>query len=300
MPPARLSGVLAPVVSTFDADDGELSRRPFQSNLHAYIDAGLHGVVVGGSTGEAPLLDDEELATLVEWARQVVPQDCWLIAGTGGEPTHRVIVRNAEVMERGADAVLVLPPHYYTNAMTTEAIAAHYERVADESPLPILLYNMPKYTHLTLDPAMVRALAEHENIIGMKDSSGDPSLLARYLEAQSPAFRVLTGNGRTFCAAMEAGASGGILAIACFAPELTLDVHDQACAGDVAGARGAQERLAPLATDVVGQLEVAGVKAAMDQVGLYGGAVRPPLLPLTAAGRERIGTLLRRAELAPA
>ena len=293
----RLGGILAPVATTFRADEG-LDLDAFGANLRAHLAAGLDGVVVAGSTGEAPLVDDEERVRLVAMARATVPDDRWLVAGTGAESTRQTVRRCRQAAEQGADAVLVVAPHYFTAAMTSDALRAHYRRVADESPVPVLLYNMPKYMHFSLDPALVAELAEHPNVAGMKDSSGDAALLGRYLEAQSDAFTVLTGSGAAVSGALAAGARGGILAVALFAPGLTREVVRRWEAGDAEGSAEAQTRLLPLAREIVGALGVPGVKAAMDHVGLRGGPVRRPLAALPPEGAARVAALLAEAEVA--
>ncbi len=286
---SRLRGVLGPVATTFDAA-GEIDREAFEQNLRAHLAAGLSGAVVCGSTGEAALLDESERLALVELARRVVPADRTLIVGTGAESTRLCIRRCEQAAERGADAVLVVSPHYYGAAMTVEALEAHFRRVADASPIPVLLYNIPKYAHLVLEPDLVARLAPHGNIAGMKDSAGDMVRFDGYLASQSDAFRVLTGHGGTFRTAIARGASGGILAVALFAPAHSIAAHEGGEAGELA-----QAQLVPLAATIVAALGVAGVKAAMDAVGLRGGDVRSPLLPVDASARALVATLLRDA-----
>jgi len=282
-----LQGVLGPVVTTFEAKSGELDRTAFAANIRAHLDAGMHGVVVCGSTGEAAFLDERERIALVEAARDAVPNDKRLIAGTGAESTRMAVRYTRLAAERGADAVLVVAPHYYG---AKAALRDHYTAIADESPVPVVLYNIPKYMHFSLAPQLVAELAQHENIIGIKDSSGDLELLAGYLKAQSERFTVLTGNGSTFKRALELGARGGILAVALFAASLSLEIYDSM-------SEQAQERLAPLASRIVGEMGVAGVKAALDRVGLVGGPVRAPLAALSAAELAQVTELLRVAEL---
>ena len=295
-----LGGVIGPVVTTFDDASGELAAVPFRANIRAHLDAGLAGIVVAGSTGEAALLEEHERHRLVEWSRSLVPDDRWLIAGIGAESTRLTIRRAKDAAERGADAALVVAPHYYGAQMTPEALAAHFRRVADESSLPIILYNIPKYTHFALAAGLVHELASHENVIGVKDSSGDLAQLGGYLNAQSERFTVLTGSAGTLYAALEMGARGGILAVGLFAAPLSVSLCRSFASGDLAAAGRAQERLAPLARVVVGELGVPGVKTAMDLVGLTGGPVRAPLLPLRAGARERVTEQLRAAGLARA
>jgi 4-hydroxy-2-oxoglutarate aldolase len=295
-----LGGVIAPVVTTFDDATGELAAVPFRSNIRAHLDAGLAGIVVSGSTGEAALLEEHERHRLLEWSRALVPDDRWLIAGIGAESTRLTIRRAKDAAERGADAALAVAPHYYGAQMTPEALATHFRRAADESPLPIILYNIPKYTHFSLAPGLVQELASHENVIGVKDSSGDLAQLGAYLNAQSDRFTVLTGSGGTLYAALEMGARGGILAVGLFAAPLSVSLCRAFASGDLAAAGRAQERLTPLARVIVGELGVPGVKAAMDSVGLTGGPLRAPLLPLRTAAMERVAEQLRAAGLARA
>jgi 4-hydroxy-2-oxoglutarate aldolase len=294
-----LKGIFAPVITTFK-EDGELDRPAFEHNVRAHMAAGLRGVVVTGSTGEAPLLDERERESVMEWARQQVPGDRMLIAGIGSEST-RTTTRLAErARERGVDAVLVVAPHYFASAMTDDALRAHYLRVADRSPVPVMLYNIPKYMHFKLSQSLVQELAQHENVIGIKDSSGDKDLLETYLTAQSDAFSVLTGSGQLWKTALQMGATGGILAVSLFAPGLSIAVSEAVARKDTATADALQNRLTPLAKEIVGDMGVAGVKAAMAAVGLRGGAPRSPLLPLGAIQLDRVRQLLRDAELSVA
>jgi 4-hydroxy-2-oxoglutarate aldolase len=289
----NLRGVIAPVVTTFGDRDEAVNLDAFATNLRAYAAAGLSGVVVCGSTGEAALLDEEERRSLIESCRRELPSDMVLIVGTGAESTRQCVQRCRVANDHGAHAVLVVAPHYYSSAMTPAALEAHYLRVADESPLPVLLYNIPKYMHFALEPDLVARLSKHENIVGMKDSAGDLTKLAGYLQSQRGDFTVLTGHGGTFNEALELGVKGGILAISLFAQELTLEIYDRHVAGDRDASRDAQRAAKPLALEIVGRMGVAGVKAAMDRVGLSGGRVRMPLVPLSPEDEARVDVLLR-------
>lgn len=288
----RLEGVLGPVVTTFRRRTEELDLEAFARNVKAHFAAGLSGVVACGSTGEAALLTEEERLQLLEVARREVSGGRLLLMGTGAESTRLTLRRCREAQTVGADAVLVVAPHYYANAMTAPALRAHFRGVADDSPLPVVLYNIPKYVHFSLPPELVGELAQHPNVIGIKDSSGDLALLGQYLEAQSASFTVLTGNGGTFHPALAAGARGGILAVALFAAEMSVAIWDAHRNGQRETGESLQARLKPAAVEVVGQLGVPGVKAAMDVVGLSGGPVRGPLLDLDAAGRARVSALV--------
>ena len=298
-PPA---GVFAPVVTTFyeAAEGGDVDLAAFAANIRAHLAAGMHGIVVTGSTGEAALLDFDERAALVDTAREMVPSDKRLLVGTGAESTRACIKLTRDAASRGADGVLVVAPHYYGAAMTEAALSDHYHAVADASPVPVMLYSIPKYMHFALSPALVSDLARHENVIGIKDSSGNRELFAEYMKAQSAKFSVLTGNAPMFHHALSIGSRGGILAVALFAAALTMDVYDATQRGDSEGAAAAQARVTPLGARIVGEMGVAGVKAAMDRVGLVGGPVRSPLLPLDANQRAALDELLSVAELVAA
>jgi 4-hydroxy-2-oxoglutarate aldolase len=285
---------MVPAVSCFTAS-GDLDRAAFQFNLQAHLGHGVDGVLVAGSSGESALLDCEDRRQLLSWARESLPADRWLLAGVGSESTRLTISRTHDAKAAGASAVLVISPHYFLKRMTEAALLAHFRAVADASPLPVLLYNMPAYAHLVLSPAFVHEMAQHENVIGMKDSAGNIPVLTEYLEAQGPTFRVLTGSGATVVPALAAGASGAILAIALYAGPLVRQMIDAFRAGDVDGATALQARLAPLATDIAGAMGPAGMKAALDLVGLRGGAPRSPLL---AASADEVATVRARLESA--
>jgi 4-hydroxy-2-oxoglutarate aldolase len=288
----QLNGVFGPVVTTFRRDTGDLDCAAFSENIRAHIGAGMLGVLVCGSTGEAALLTEGERFEALEAARRAVPPEKVLLMGTGAESTRQTVRRCHEAQTIGADAVLVVAPHYYANAMTEGALRAHYSRVADESPVPVMLYNIPKYMHFKIPPDLVAELARHQNIIGIKDSSGDLDLLNAYLRAQSDSFTVLTGNGGQLHPALMAGARGGILAVALFAAERCVAIFNTHRKGDHAAAERMQNEMKPVATTIVGELGVPGVKAAMDLAGLSGGPVRSPLVDLDAAGQSRVASLM--------
>jgi 4-hydroxy-2-oxoglutarate aldolase len=290
-----VGGIIAPVVTPFDPSGESLDIEGFRSNLRAHLEAGLSGIVVAGSTGEAPLLSESERAHLFEQARAVVPRDRWLIAGIGAESTQLTIARARTAGEAGVDAVLVVAPHYYPQSGTAEALLAHYSRIADKSPVPVLLYNIPQYMHYNLPAAVVERLAQHDNIVGMKDSGGDLTVLGGFLRAQSPQFSVLTGSASTLQSALAAGARGGILGVAVFAPALTLALVEAVRSGRTSDAAALQAQLIPLGHEIVAAFGPAGVKAACDAAGLRGGPPRSPLQPLDAEAVARIARLVQAA-----
>jgi 4-hydroxy-2-oxoglutarate aldolase len=288
----QLSGVFAPITTPFDAQ-GELATDAHADNLARLSAAGLDGFLVAGSTGEAPLLSPEEQQRLVAASRAALPRGKWLLVGTGAESTRQSIALGRAAGREGADAVVVRPPAYYGAVTPPAALAAHFRAIADASPIPVLVYNMPKFTHVSLPPALLADLATHPNIVGVKDSSGDPANVAAY-RAAVPHWTVLAGSAALLLRVLELHCQGGVVGVACFAPQACVGLVAAFRAGDRARAAALQEIVGPLDREVVARLGPAGVKAAMDAAGLYGGPVRPPLQALDAADRERIARLLPR------
>jgi len=287
----QLAGVIAPITTPFDSATGEVAPVHLRQNVSRLVAAGLAGVVVAGSTGESALLDAEEQRRLVGWVREVLPDRAWLIAGTGAEATRQAVLLTRAAAAEGADAVLVRPPGYFSAAVSPASLADYYRAVADASPIPVLVYNIPKYTHLPIAAGLLQQLAVHANVVGVKDSSGDAKNLAAYRDA-APAWSVFVGSAALLYAALELGCDGGILAAACFAAATCVELHAAFRAGDRERAGRLQERLVPLDKEIVGKLGPGGVKAAMDAVGLYGGPVRAPLAPVVPADRERVARLV--------
>jgi dihydrodipicolinate synthase/N-acetylneuraminate lyase len=289
--PHRVAGILAPVTTPFEPPTGEIALDRAAANARRLLEDGLDGLVAAGSTGEAPLLDPEEQRRLIAALRAVVPRDRWLLAGTGAESTRASIALSRAAASEGADAVLVRPPGYYSTGHSANSLVAHYRAIADASPVPVLVYNIPKYTHSAIAADLLGRLAGHANIVGVKDSGGDPKNLVAYRQ-MVPSWSVLVGSGSLLLTAYESGCEGGIVGVSCFAARLAVDLQAAFRSGDRPRAASLQTRLATLDKEIVGRLGPAGIKAAMDAAGLYGGPVRDPLAPLAAADRERVGQLL--------
>ena len=284
-----LQGVIPPVPTPFtqtgDLDTGALER------LLTKLEPQVDGFLILGSNGEAAFLTEAERLKVFEAARAVVPATKPLLFGTGGEATRLVAARNDEAHAVGADAVLVLPPHYYAPAMTDAALRTHYETIADHSPLPVMLYNFPGVTTLALSPGLIAELAQHGTIVGMKDSSGNVAALTETMRLLPGDFQVLTGNAPTFLAALALGAKGGILAVANVAAKAYRRLFDAFNEGDLETARALQLRLNPMAQAVTTRFGIPGLKAAMRLQGLDAGSPRAPLLELVDTGE--LESLLR-------
>jgi len=292
----RLRGIFPPLVTPFTSD-GALDLLAFESNLAAYADTGLAGVLVLGSNGEANVLEEPEKLELIRAARRLAGGKP-LLAGAGLESTRATIALARKAADAGADAVLVLPPFYFRTRMTDDALRRHFEAVAEASPVPVLLYSVPAVTGSSLSLALVTALARHVNVAGIKESSGDVALLARLAATAPGSFATICGSGPVMYPALCVGARAGILAVACCCPRQAVALFEAQQSGDHARARRIQEALSPLAAAVTTGHGVPGLKAAMELAGLRGGGLRSPLLPVPDAVREELLALLRRAEAA--
>jgi len=292
----HIRGVYPPIATPFD-DQGYLHVAALTANIRKWEDTGLDGYVVAGSNGESVLLEPEEIMQAVRTVRQAASSGKLVIVGTGCQSTSATIRLTQAAANAGADAALVMPPYFYTSQMTETALLHHYEAVADASPTPILIYNMPQYAHLNIAPEIVARLAHHEKIVGLKDSAGNIGQIVDLMRLCPPDFDVLIGNAPAFLAGLQAGAVGGILALANVAPRECVSIWELASQGRFAEARELHSRLMPVGRAVTTGYGVPGLKAAMDQLGYYGGAPRPPLLPVTEAAREALRKILVEAGL---
>lgn len=289
---AVLGGVLAATVTPFDLN-GTLDRDAARRNARALLDAGLHGVLLAGSTGEAALLEQTERDALLQAVRDEIPASRFLLMGVGAESTRQTIARAKHAAAIGADAVLVVGPHYFTSLMTPAAQKAHYLAVADASPAPVVLYSVPGFMHYHLDPDVVCELSSHQNIIGIKDSGGNAEWREGYLRARGPEFAVMTGHGPSMADALSAGCAGAILSVAGIVPKLALAVSHGVGLGHPEDAADALAGIRRIAAEVGQVYGVPGLKAAVDAVGLVGGLPRAPLLPLSDEARVVVTTVVQ-------
>jgi 4-hydroxy-2-oxoglutarate aldolase len=296
----ELQGIFAPATTPFDPVTGDVDLISMRANLRRWLEAPLAGVVLFGSTGEGVLLDEEEKVRLLAGTRELVDGGRLLLAGTGAESTRATIRLSKAAAAEGADAVLVQPPAFYRPLLTPAALRDHFLAVAEASPVPVILYQVPpRFSGVELEPGLVAELAKHPNVAGIKDSHGDLRTLGALVDACRGGCDVLAGSGAILYAALEMGAVGGILAVSLLVPEACAELHAAFAQGDMGRAGRLQERIAPLHRDVVGNLGIPGVKAALDAVGLHGGVPRPPLLPLRNRDGGKLADALARAGLLP-
>lgn len=293
-----LNGIFLPVTTPFQPQTFAPDAEAFTTNLRKWAEHPIAGVVVGGSTGEAPLLELEELARLVDLGRSALPESILLVAGTGRESTRGTVSACQMVAERGAEAVLVRPPSYFRAQMTPEALREHFLEVADRSPVPVILYHVPKFVPVEIVPELAGELVRHDNIAGIKDSSADIHNLGALCESVGERGTVVVGAGTLLYPGLEIGARGGIIAVGLLATGASCELYRTFVAGRSAEAGRLQERIGPLHKKVVAGTGVPGVKHGLDLLGLAGGPPRPPLLPPTDREREEVAKALERAGLA--
>ncbi len=292
------SGTFLPVTTPFDPVTGDVDVIAFRANLRHWFENPIRGILVAGSTGESVFLDEQERVTLLEAARDVVPEDALIIAGTGAESTRHTIRMTQQAADAGAEAVLVSPPAFFKGAMSLEILARHYRAVADASPVPVLIYQVPlRLSTLELPTRLIAELSKHPNIVGIKDSRGQLGLVAELVEACGGGFQVLVGSGALLYGALEIGAVGGIVAVGLMAPAEAAEISVAFGEGRSADAGRRQEQIAPVHNQIVGGMGAPGIKVALDMLGLRGGDPRPPLAPLPEARAEEVRKILDDARL---
>ena len=293
-----LSGTFLPVTTPFDPVTGDVDVIAFRANLRRWFESPIRGIVVAGSTGESVFLDEDERITLLEAARDVVPEHALIIAGTGAESTRHTIRLTQQAADAGAEAVLVSPPAYFRGAMSPQILARHYKAVADASPVPVIIYQVPLHlSTLEFPTRLIAELSRHPNIVGMKDSRGQLASLSELVEACVGDFQVLVGSGALLYGALEIGAVGGIVAVGLMAPVQAAEISVAFQEGRSADAGRRQEQIAPVHKQIVGGMGAPGIKAALDLLGLAGGGPRPPLAPLPEARVEEVRGVLDAASL---
>jgi 4-hydroxy-2-oxoglutarate aldolase len=289
------SGILPALVTPF-AGDGSVSAADLKHNIQQYNRTEVAGYVVNGSTGESVLLSKSEMDAVLVAVRETASRGKKLIAGTGAESTAETVERTKRAAELGYDAALVKTPYYYKPAYKPEVYFQHYQRVADASPIPVLLYSVPQFTGVALEPPEVAKLAEHPNIIGIKESSGNVLRVAEIIAAVSPHFQVLVGSAASVYPSITVGARGAILALASALPEKCVALYELIRQGQQEKARELHTVILRASKLVVSECGIAGVKYVMDQRGYRGGLPRLPLLPLQDEQKKRLNAFLESLE----
>ena len=290
-----VSGIF-PALTTPFKEDGSISIEHFKSNLVRYNQTAVAGYVVLGSTGESVLLTAAESESLLAAVMESVVPGKLAIAGTGAESTAETIARTKRAASLGYKVALVKTPYYYKPAYKPETYLRHYRSVADASPIPILLYSVPVFTGVSLETPEIVALADHPNIIGMKDSSGVIQRIVEVVGQAPKQFQMLTGAAGVLYPAFVSGAKGAILALASPLPEKCVELFNLWKRGQHAEAQALQPLLAAATKTIVSEASIAGVKYAMDLCGFHGGLPRLPILPVAEEKKRQIAQVLSTLE----
>ena len=293
----NVSGIFPALTTPFDVD-GNVSISGMKHNIHLYNQTGLAGYVVLGSTGESVLLSLEEADQIWTAVKETAAPDKILIAGTGAESTAETISRTKRAAALGYQVALVKTPYYYKPWYRPENFIRHYRAVADASPIPVMLYSVPIFTNITLESPEVLALAQHPNIIGIKDSSGSIQRIGEVVAAAPSHFQVLTGGAGVVYSCLVTGGRGAILALADLLPEKCVELYQLFRQGRHEEARQVQLQLVEASKAVVSEGGIPGLKYAMDLRGYQGSYPRPPLLPLKEEKKNAIAAAV--GELYPA
>jgi len=290
-----LSGIFPALVTPFQK--GKLSLSGLKSNIKKLNRFDFTGYVVLGSTGEGILMNEQEGLKAIETVRAAAAPGKIVIAGTGSESSSGTIDFSNKAARAGADYSLIVTPFYYKAQMTASALEAYYREVADKSKNPIILYTVPKFTGLELPLQAITAMGAHQNVIGLKDSSGNMSAISETLKACPPEFSLFQGHGSLLFSALLLGAKGGILALSNMAPGETVEIYKLFRAGDYEKARELQLKLLPVNQKIVGGFGVPGIKCAAEMLGYAAGEPRPPLRPVSREAGDSIRKILKEGGL---
>ncbi|MCI0706197.1 MAG: dihydrodipicolinate synthase family protein [Ignavibacteriae bacterium] len=295
---SRLKGVLPPMVTPF-TENSEVDHNAFVANLALWNSDSLTGYLVLGSNSEAAYLTLDEKLKLIELTVQHAASDRIVLAGTGVESTNETIELTNAAAQRGVHAALVLTPHYYGDAMTDEVLIRFFTEVADNSKIPILVYNVPKFTHVNVSVNVVETLSRHPNIVGMKDSAMGVNQLHTFYNAVPPEFTLMVGSVGVWLPALEIGIRAGVHAAANCLPNQCTEIQHLYEKGLTAKAKELQERMSVVNKAVTVTYGIAGLKYATTLMGYNGGYPRRPLQPLNEQGKTETKRLLREMGFLP-
>jgi 4-hydroxy-2-oxoglutarate aldolase len=288
----KLSGVLPPIATPFQ--DGKLALGKLKENFQKWNKTDLSGYLVLGSNGEAVYLNEKEKMKVIEVSRESIPKSRIMMVGTGMESTQETIRFTNQAAKMGADCALVVTPCYFKGSMKPQILYDHFISVAESSQIGILLYNVPQFTGINMEPELVAKLSEHPNIIGIKDSSGNIGQLSEIVHLSQKGFVIFVGSAPVFFPALCVGAVGGILAVAQVAPQECVQIQNFFNKGKFDEARALQSRLTPLAKAVTTKFGIGGLKMALDMTGYFGGNPRPPLMRPGKEVEEELKRMLLR------
>ncbi len=286
----EFKGIFTALTTPFQEEQILLDK--FTENINTYNQYELAGYVIGGSTGENVYLTDDERLILLKTAKAAAAPNRKIIAGTGCESTQNTIAATNRAADLGADAALVILPHYYKSLMTEAALRDYFLRIADQARIPLIIYSIPRNTGITPSAELIIELSQHPNILGIKDSSGNLSLLEDAKPSMPDGSTFLLGAGSLIFSGLLLGASGGIITLGAAAPELCTELYGLFLQGKHEEAKELQQNLVPLNQAVTRDYGVPGAKYVLDLRGYYGGPCRSPLLPLDGSAKTHIRKIL--------
>ena len=292
----KIEGVIPPMMTPFHENE-EVDYKAFVRNIERWNKEPLAGYLVLGSNSEAAYLTEHEKIKLIKLTVEHTPKGRIVLAGTGLESTKETLRLTEKAGFLGVRGALVLTPSYYHPQMTDSALIAHFTYLADHSAIPILIYNVPRFTHVNISLDAVRTLSQHPNIIGMKDSSGDVAQLELFLKNVSSHFQVIVGTAASWYPALQMGVTAGIFAVANFAGNKLAAIQSDFKAGRTQQAEECYRKLLPVNAAVTATYGVPGMKYAATLMGYEGGYVRRPLLPLSNVAQQDVQTIFKKAEL---
>ena len=296
MSPIPISGIIPPMITPF-RENGEVDYDAFAHNIGKWNKIDLSGYLVLGSNSEAVYLSAEEKLKLIGLTVASAVKGRTILAGTGLESTKETIHLTNQAAKLGAHAALIITPSFYGNQMDEASLIYHYTAIADASEIPVLIYNVPKFTRLNTPVEVIRTLSQHKNIIGMKDSAGNFSQLVAIKNAVPESFNLIAGSTAIFYPALGLGIKAGILAIANCVPAECIGIKKMFDRGHHEEAKILQERLLPVNTALTDLFGIPGLKHASTLLGYEGGFPRSPLLPLTSDQQLTIQKILEDSEL---
>jgi 4-hydroxy-2-oxoglutarate aldolase len=292
----KIKGVIPPVITPFK-DNGDVDYEGYTNNIKKWNKSSLTGYLVLGSNGEAVYLNEEEKLKLIELTIKNKKAGQIVIAGTGCESTRETIRMTNKAGGLGVDAALIITPYFYGNKMTDEALIEYYTEIADNSNIPVLIYNVTKFTHINISPEAVEKLSKHPNIIGMKDSSGSVQNLSEYMRVMDEEFNLLVGTASAWYPALALGIEGSIMALANICPDECIKVQEYYERGNNEKSKDLYLKLYPVNKAVTATYGIAGLKHACTVLGYRGGSTRKPLLNLKYSEGEALEKVLQKADL---
>jgi len=290
----KIHGVIPPMVTPFKAN-GDLDSLSFVSNIKKWNEARLAGYLVIGSNSETVYLSEDEKLELVKLTVEHARKGRLIMVGSGLESARETIKLTNKCASLGAHCALVLTPFYYGSSMDSKAMIRFFTEVADNADIPVLIYNVSKFTHVNIGADAVAELSRHKNIVGMKDSNGDVPQLATFLRMAAPDFQVMTGTYSAWYPALTMGIDATISAMANCCPNEIAETQELYEVGKLKESFDLYQRMFPVNAAVTGTFGIAGLKYACDYLGYSGGHVRNPLSDCTDAQREQLRAIIDKA-----